>query len=80
MNSAEIIRTCRERAGMTRRQLANAIGTTPDHVWKWETQGVNPRVDYLIAAVQATGFEIIIKEKSTAYYSSDKTRRKRVYG
>lgn len=53
---------------MTRQQLADAIGVTYDLIWKWETRGVNPRVDNLIAVVDATGFELIVKEKYKGGY------------
>ena len=79
MNSAEIIRTCRERAGLTRIQLADKMGVSRDHVYKWECYGVCPSLDNLIRICNATGFEIIIKEKEKAYYKSDPTRRKKVF-
>ena len=75
MNSAEIIRTCRERAGLTRQQLADKCGFCYNHIWGWETGRVCPKLDSFIAVMQATGFEMIIKEKEEAYYSRDKTRR-----
>jgi transcriptional regulator with XRE-family HTH domain len=80
MDSAEIIRTCRERAGLTPTDLAEKVGTTRDHVYRWERGAVTPTVDSLIAVLRATGFEMIIKEKDEAYYSRDKTRRKKIYG
>ena len=79
MNSAEIIKTCRERAGLTRQQLADKCGLSYNHIWLWETGQVGPKVDNFLAVLNAAGFEIIIKEKETAYYKTDPTRRKKVY-
>ena len=79
MNSAEIIKTCRERAGLIRQQLADKCGLSYNHIWLWETEQVCPKVDNFLAAISAAGFEIIIKEKYKAYYKTDPTRRKKVY-
>lgn len=76
MNSAEIIRTCRERAGMTRRQLADAIGVGRDLVWRWEEHGTCLKVDNLIAVIDATGFELIVKEKYRGGYGEEGRRYK----
>ena len=79
MNSAEIIRTVRERAGLTRTQLSDKIGVSRGLVYKWENYGVSPSADNLIAVCDATGFEIIIKEKEKAYYKTDVTKRKKIF-
>lgn len=55
------------------------MGVSRDHVYKWECYGVCPSLDNLIRICNATGFEIIIKEKETAYYKTDPTRRKKVF-
>lgn len=76
MNSAEIIKTVRERAGFSKRELERRIGVTYGHVSKWENQGVVPRMDLFVAVMQECGHEIIIKPKESGYYSKDVTRRR----
>lgn len=36
----------RERLGLTRPELARAIGCTPQAVWQWEKRGNDPRHEY----------------------------------
>ena len=67
MNSAEIVRTCRERAGLTRQQLADKCGLSYNHIWLWETEQVCPKVDSLLTVIDATGFEAIVKPKYEVY-------------
>lgn len=78
MNSAEIIETCRKRAGLSRIQLADKVGVNRSAIYGWERYGISPSTDTFIALCDAMGFEIIIKEKEKAYYKHDPTRRKKV--
>lgn len=36
----------REHLGLTRPELARAIGCTPQAVWQWEKRGNDPRYEY----------------------------------
>jgi DNA-binding transcriptional regulator YiaG len=75
MNSSEIIKHIRSQSGLTRRQLANAVGVTYQAVRNWE-EGVNcPSTDALISVCNATGFELVVKEK----YSTEYNRKRRRY-
>lgn len=63
MDSAEIIRTVRGRAGLTQMQLAERVGCAVQSVVNWETRRTSPSADKLIAVCNATGFELIIRGK-----------------
>ena len=81
MDSAEIIKTLRERAGLSRSELARRIGVCVQSVCNWEDRKASPTVDKIIAICNATGFELIIKEKYTnGCYTTEppepQTRRK----
>ena len=67
MNSAEIVRACRKRAGLTRQQLADKCGLSYNHIWLWETGQVCPKVDSLLVVINATGFEMIVKPRYEVY-------------
>ncbi len=67
MNSAEIVRTCRERAGLSRQQLADKCGLSYSHIWRWETGQTCPKVDSLLIVINATGYEVIVKPKYEVY-------------
>lgn len=76
MNTAEIIRTIRERAGLSRYRLEKMVGASHGHITRWEEYGVCPRMDMFIAIVEACDHEIIIKPKSTGYYNKNTTKRR----
>jgi ribosome-binding protein aMBF1 (putative translation factor) len=67
MNSAEIIETCRGRAGMARAQLADKLGVNRSAIYGWERYGISPSTDTFIALCDAMGFEIIVKPKYEVY-------------
>lgn len=68
MNSAELIEAVRKRAGLSRADLADKIGTTRDHIYRWERYGVSPSVDRLIQILEACNHEMIVRRKDEAYY------------
>jgi DNA-binding XRE family transcriptional regulator len=67
MNSAEIIETCRKRAGLSRVQLADKLGVNRSAIYAWERYVVSPSTDTFIALCDAMGFEVIVKEKYEVY-------------
>lgn len=56
--------------------MADAIGVGRDLVWRWEEHGTCPKVDNLIAVIDATGFELIVKEKYRGGYGEEGRRYK----
>lgn len=65
MDTAEIITTIRERAGITRHALAQRLGVSPQSVVNWEEGRNCPTADTLILVCRALGFELIVKERYT---------------
>lgn len=63
MNVAQIIRTCRERAGMSKADLAEAAGIHYNNIRRWELGKTCPSADNLIKICLATGHELIIQKK-----------------
>lgn len=67
LNSAEVIKTLRSRAGMTQGDLAKAIGVTSAAVSAWETGRASPQMDRFIAICKVAGYEIKIVKTYTKY-------------
>lgn len=61
MDSARIIRLARERAGLSKRELARLAGTSPAAIVKYESGQTSPTVDTLNRIVSATGSSLEIK-------------------
>jgi predicted transcriptional regulator len=59
--AAQLLRESRRKAGMTQRQLANAMGTTQSAVARMEAEGANPRLRTLEQAVWATGHTLELR-------------------
>lgn len=68
MNVAQIIRTCRERAGMSKTDLAEAAGIHYNNIRLWELGKTCPSTDNLIRICQATGYELVIQKKYDGGY------------
>lgn len=73
MNSGTIIRTLRERCGLTRQQLATMMGVTYTHIWSWEVGRVCPSTDNFVKFVNSIGYEIVIKPKYRKERDGDET-------
>lgn len=55
MNSAQRLKSFREAAGMSQRELARRIGVTYSNVSFWEGTGTIPRSDKLVPIAEALG-------------------------
>lgn len=75
MNVAQIIRTCRERADMSRADLAEAAGIHYNNIRLWELGKTCPSTDNLIRICQATGHELVIQKKYDGGYLPKWTRK-----
>jgi transcriptional regulator with XRE-family HTH domain len=58
MNAAELIRRCRERAGLSLRALAPRAGTSHSTLAAYESGRVEPSVATLEPIVRAAGFTV----------------------
>lgn len=52
------LRTLREQAGLTLRELSRMIGENPSNVCYWETSGQTPRSDVLLPIAKALGITV----------------------
>lgn len=68
MNIAEIVKTTRKRKGLTMKQLADRSGTSLQTIFKIETNRVVPRMDTMLALMEAMDYEIIFKPKYKGGY------------
>jgi len=59
--AAGLIRTARDRAGVTQQQLADNAGVTQQAISAYETGRQDPRLQTLIRLVAAAGFEMRIQ-------------------
>lgn len=63
MTAGEIIRTARESKGFTMQELADRSGTSLQTIFKIETNRVTPRMDTMLALIEAMDYEIVFKPK-----------------
>ena len=63
MNAATIIRTLRERRGLSRDQLARLMGVSYHHIWTWEKGNSCPTTGNFVKFIKAVDYEIVIKPK-----------------
>lgn len=68
MNSAEIVRTAREREGLTRKQLADEAGVEQATIWNIESGKVDPRMGTMLKIMQALGYDIVFNPKYRGGY------------
>lgn len=68
MNIAEIVKTTRKRKGLTMKQLADRSGTSLQTIFKIETNRVVPRMDTMLALMEAMDYEIVFKPKYKGGY------------
>ncbi len=58
MDAASLLRRCRQRAGLTQRQLARSAGTSAASICLYESGDRIPRTDTLMRLVAATGASV----------------------
>lgn len=58
MDTARLIRISRERAGLSKRELARRAGTSPAAIVKYESGATSPTVETLDRILRAAGWEI----------------------
>lgn len=68
MTAGEIIRKARETRGFTMQELADRSGTSLQTVFKIETNRVAPRMDTMLALIEAMDYEIVFKPKYKGGY------------
>lgn len=68
MTAGEIIRTARESKGFTMQELADRSGTSLQTIFKIETNRVVPRMDTMLALIEAMDYEIVFKPKYKGGY------------
>lgn len=67
MNSAEIIKKMRTKAGMSKQELAAEVGATISSIYNWESGKTSPSADMLLAIARATGYDLIFQPKPFMY-------------
>lgn len=68
MTAGEIIRKARESKGFTMQELADRSGTSLQTIFKIETNRVTPRMDTMLALIEAMDYEIVFKPKYKGGY------------
>ena len=68
MTAGEIIRKARESKGFTMQELADRSGTSLQTVFKIETNKVVPRMDTMLALIEAMDYEVVFKPKYKGGY------------
>lgn len=68
MTAGEIVRKARESKGFTMQELADRSGTSLQTIFKIETNRVTPRMDTMLALIEAMDYEIVFKPKYKGGY------------
>ena len=68
MTAGEIIRTARESKGFTMQELADRSGTSLQTIFKIETNRVSPKMDTMLALIEAMDYEVVFKPKYKGGY------------
>lgn len=68
MTAGEITRKARESKGFTMQELADRSGTSLQTIFKIETNRVTPRMDTMLALIEAMDYEIVFKPKYKGGY------------
>jgi transcriptional regulator with XRE-family HTH domain len=58
MNAAVLIKTAREKSGLSKRELARRAGTSPAAIVKYESGQTSPTVDTLNRILKVAGWEV----------------------
>ena len=67
MNTAEIVKALRTKAGMTQLEMAKRVGVCTQSICNWEKGYKCPTADSLLAVCNAMGYDVIIKPKYEVY-------------
>lgn len=68
MTAGEIIRKARESKGFTMQELADRSGTSLQTIFKIETNRVSPKMDTMLALIEAMDYEVVFKPKYKGGY------------
>ena len=68
MTAGEIIRKARESRGFTMQELADRSGTSLQTIFKIETNRVSPKMDTMLALIEAMDYEVVFKPKYKGGY------------
>ena len=68
MTAGEIIRKARESKGFTMQELADRSGTSLQTIFKIETNRMSPKMDTMLALMEAMDYEIVFKPKYKGGY------------
>lgn len=68
MTAGEIIRTARESKGFTMQELADRSGASLQTIFKIETNRVSPKMDTMLALIEAMDYEVVFKPKYKGGY------------
>ena len=71
LDGGDLIRICRQKAGMTQRELATKVGITATSLWRYETGKDMPRWDKVVWCLNVCGYTFEIKEISDAESDTD---------
>ena len=58
MNASVLIKTAREKSGLSKRELARRAGTSPAAIVKYESGQTSPSVDTLNRILRVAGWEV----------------------
>jgi transcriptional regulator with XRE-family HTH domain len=64
MNPGELIRRCRQAAGLSQAELAVRMGTTQSAVARLESNRSNPRFGTVVSALRAAGHELELRART----------------
>ena len=67
MNSGEIVKALRIKAGLSQFEMARRVGVTTQSICNWEKGYKCPTADKLLAVCNAMGYDVIIKPKYEVY-------------
>nr|AHF24055.1 hypothetical protein [uncultured bacterium Contig643] len=71
MNAAEIVKSARERKGLTRKQLAVRAGVTEVTIWNIETGRTDPKMDTMLAIMRVLDYDIVFNPRYRGGYSNE---------
>lgn len=68
MNSGQIVRTARERCGLTVAELADKAGLLSTTIYYIEKGDTSPRMDTMLQIMNALDYDIVFKPKYKGGY------------
>jgi transcriptional regulator with XRE-family HTH domain len=66
MDAALLIKTAREKSGLSKRELARRAGTSPAAIVKYESRQSSPTIDTLNRILRVAGWEVEVQLASVA--------------